>query len=152
MTIDILEESEKKLIDDINMLSENITELETKNTDLKGKQNSIKDSNSSSIKLYYDTNDTFHKYKLSNILIGIFFIIGTVCFYMLQYKYEQFIHFIDNVKIFNAGKVVLNNNINSIKNIKVKSVGESVDTLVKNKDQIIHDVTEIIKKNNIKQN
>ena len=140
----------EQTLKEINDLNEQIGALEQENSKLKGRQNSIKDSNSSSIKLYYDTNDTFHKYKLSNILIGIFFIIGTVCFYMLQYKYEQFIHFIDNVKIFNAGKVVLNNNINSIKNIKVKSVGESVDTLVKNKDQIIHDVTEIIKKNNIK--
>lgn len=150
MTIDILKDKEQTLINDISILTDDINELETKNTDLKGKQNSIKDSNSSSIKLYYDTNDTFHKYKLSNILIGIFFIIGTVCFYMLQYKYEQFIHFIDNVKIFNAGKVVLNNNINSIKNMKVKSVRESIDTLVKNKDEIINDVTKIIKKNNIK--
>ena len=150
MTIDILKDKEQTLINDISILTDDINELETKNTDLKSKQNSIKDSNSSSIKLYYDTNDTFHKYKLANILIGIFFIIGTVCFYMLQYKYEQFIHFIDNVKIFNAGKVVLNNNINSIKNMKVKSVGESIDTLVKNKDEIINDVTKIIKKNNIK--
>tara|TARA_B100000767_G_C19451414_1_gene404196 strand:+ start:83 stop:535 length:453 start_codon:yes stop_codon:yes gene_type:complete len=150
MTNEELKEQEQTLINDISILTDDINELETKNTDLKSKQNSIKDSNSSSIKLYYDTNDTFHKYKLSNILIGIFFIIGTVCFYMLQYKYEQFIHFIDNVKIFNAGKVVLNNNINSIKNMKVKSVRESIDTLVKNKDEIINDVTKIIKKNNIK--
>ena len=47
-------------------------------------------------------------------------------------------------------KVVLNNNINRIKNIKVKSVGESINTLVKNKDEIINDVTKIIKKNNTK--
>lgn len=150
MTNEELKEQEQTLINDISILTDDINELETKNTDLKSKQNSIKDSNSSSIKLYYDTNDTFHKYKLSNILIAIFFIIGTLCFYMLQYKYEKFIHFINNVKIFNAGKVVLNNNINSIKNIKVKSVGESVDTLVKNKDEIINHVTKIIKKNNIK--
>ena len=150
MTIDILKDKEQTLINDISILTDDINELETKNTDLKSKQNSIKDSNSSSIKLYYDTNDTFHKYKLSNILIGIFFIIGTVCFYMLQYKYEKFIHFINNVKIFNASKVVLNNNINRIKNIKVKSVGESINTLVKNKDEIINDVTKIIKKNNTK--
>ena len=104
MTIDILKDKEQTLINDISILTDDINELETKNTDLKSKQNSIKDSNSSSIKLYYDTNDTFHKYKLSNILIGIFFIIGTVCFYMLQYKYEKFIHFINNVKIFNASK------------------------------------------------
>ena len=88
---------EQTLINEITALNKEIGALEQENTHLKGRQNSIKDSNSSSIKLYYDTNDTFHKYKLSNILIGIFFIIGTVCFYMLQYKYEQFVYFINNI-------------------------------------------------------
>lgn len=90
---------EESRINDISELTEEINELETKNAHLKGKQNSINDSNSTSIKLYYDTNNTFNKYKLSNILIGIFFIIGTMCFYMLQYKYERYERFINFINI-----------------------------------------------------
>ena len=97
-----------------NELSENINKLELKNKGLKKKISNLTDSNSSAIKLYYDISETFGKYRMSNILTGVFFIIGTIVFYMLQYKYEKFIHFIDNFKLFYTTKKSINENINKI--------------------------------------
>ena len=87
-----------------NEISKNINKLQLKNKDLKNKISNLTDSNSSAIKLYYDISETFGKYRMSNILTGIFFIIGIIVFYMLQYKYEDFIHSIDNFKLFYTTK------------------------------------------------
>ena len=110
--INDLNNSVTKLSESNNELSENINRLELKNKNLKNKISNLTDTNSSAIKLYYDISDTFGKYKMSNILTGVFFIIGTIVFYMLQYKYEKFIHFIDNFKLFYTTKKTINENIN----------------------------------------
>ena len=113
-----------------NELSENINKLELKNKGLKKKISNLTDSNSSAIKLYYDISETFGKYRMSNILTGVFFIIGTIVFYMLQYKYEKFIHFIDNFKLFYTTKKTINENINKKKTTNIK---DTLDNLTKKK-------------------
>ena len=94
--------SNDELIKNNNDLSDNINDLEIKNNDLKKNISNLKNSNSSAIQLYYDTNESYNKYILSNILITLFFIIGIYVFYMLQYKYENFIQLIDNFKLFST--------------------------------------------------
>ena len=81
-----------------------LSQLEYKNQEYKNQISNLTDNNSSAIKLYYDTNNNYNKYKLANILIGIFFIIGTIFFYMLHYNYLKFINFIDNIRLFNFNK------------------------------------------------
>tara|TARA_B100000902_G_C27303339_1_gene914056 strand:- start:1798 stop:2121 length:324 start_codon:yes stop_codon:yes gene_type:complete len=102
--LDNLKDNESTIINDITLIDKEINELEQKNNLLKKNLNNVKSNNNSASKLYFDTNDMFNRYKLSNILIGIFFIIGAIFYYKLQYNYDKFIYFINSIKFFSFKK------------------------------------------------